>query len=35
MKAAETAAARGHQVTLLEAGDRLGGQVLVAAAAMP
>jgi 2,4-dienoyl-CoA reductase-like NADH-dependent reductase (Old Yellow Enzyme family)/thioredoxin reductase len=35
LKAAETAAARGHQVTLLEAGDRLGGQVLVAAAAMP
>jgi hypothetical protein len=35
LKAAETAAARGHQVTLLEAADRLGGQVLVAAAAMP
>ena len=35
LKAAETAAARGHRVTLVEAADRLGGQVLVAAAAMP
>jgi len=35
LKAAETAALRGHQVTLLEASDQLGGQVLVAAAAMP
>lgn len=35
LKAAETAALRGHRVTLLEATDRLGGQVLVAAAAMP
>lgn len=35
LKAAETAAARGHAVTLVEAGERLGGQVLVAAAAMP
>ena len=35
LKAAETAAARGHQVTLVEASDRLGGEVLVAAAAMP
>jgi pyruvate/2-oxoglutarate dehydrogenase complex dihydrolipoamide dehydrogenase (E3) component len=35
LKAAETAALRGHQVTLLEATGQLGGQVLVAAAAMP
>ena len=35
LKAAETAALRGHRVTLLERDDRLGGQVLVAAAAMP
>lgn len=35
LKAAETAALRGHEVTLLEASDRLGGQVLVAAQAMP
>ncbi len=35
LKAAETAALRGHRVTLVEASDRLGGQVLVAAAAMP
>jgi len=35
LKAAETAALRGHKVTLVEATDRLGGQVLVAAAAMP
>lgn len=35
LKTAETAALRGHRVTLLEASDRLGGQVLTAAAAMP
>jgi 2,4-dienoyl-CoA reductase-like NADH-dependent reductase (Old Yellow Enzyme family)/thioredoxin reductase len=35
LKAAETAALRGHQVTLLEASERLGGAVLTAAAAMP
>lgn len=35
LKAAETAALRGHAVSLVEAGDQLGGQVLVAAAAMP
>lgn len=35
LKAAETAALRGHEVSLLEAQDRLGGQVLTAAAAMP
>lgn len=35
LKAAETAALRGHEVILLEATGRLGGQVLVAAAAMP
>ncbi len=35
LKAAETAALRGHRVTLLERDDQLGGQVLVAAAAMP
>ena len=35
LKAAETAALRGHQVTVLEATGQLGGQVLVAAAAMP
>jgi 2,4-dienoyl-CoA reductase-like NADH-dependent reductase (Old Yellow Enzyme family)/NADPH-dependent 2,4-dienoyl-CoA reductase/sulfur reductase-like enzyme len=35
LKAAETAALRGHDVTLLEASAALGGQVLVAAAAMP
>ena len=34
LKAAETAALRGHEVILLEAAERLGGQVLVAAAAM-
>ena len=30
MKAALTAAERGHRVTLYEAGRRLGGQVLLA-----
>lgn len=35
LKTAETAGLRGHDVTLLERSDRLGGQVLVAAAAMP
>lgn len=35
LKAAETAALRGHDVTLFEAAEQLGGQVLVAAAAMP
>lgn len=35
LKAAETAALRGHRVSLWEATSRLGGQVLVAAAAMP
>ena len=35
LKAAETAALRGHEVILLEATAQLGGQVLVAAAAMP
>lgn len=35
LKAAETAALRGHHVTLVEAADQLGGEVLVAAAAMP
>ena len=35
LKAAETAALRGHEVILLEAAERLGGQVLLAAAAMP
>ncbi len=35
LKAAETAALRGHDVTLIEAQERLGGQVLIAAAAMP
>ena len=35
LKAAETAALGGHEVILLEAAERLGGQVLVAAAAMP
>lgn len=35
LKAAETAALRGHEVTLFEAAEQLGGQVLVAAAAMP
>ena len=35
LKAAETAAARGHQVTVVEAAGQIGGQVLVAAAAMP
>ena len=35
LKAAETAALRGHDVVVVEATDRLGGQVLVAAAAMP
>lgn len=35
LKAAETAALRGHHVTLMEAANQLGGQVLVAAAAMP
>ncbi|MYE68313.1 MAG: NAD(P)-binding protein, partial [Acidimicrobiia bacterium] len=34
LKAAETAALRGHDVVLWEASVRLGGQVLVAAAAM-
>jgi 2,4-dienoyl-CoA reductase-like NADH-dependent reductase (Old Yellow Enzyme family) len=32
MKAAETAAARGHDVTLIERGDRLGGSLLLAGA---
>ena len=31
MKAAEIAARRGHEVTLIEKGDALGGQVLIAA----
>ena len=35
LKAAETAALVGHEVILLEAAEQLGGQVLVAAAAMP
>jgi hypothetical protein len=35
LKAAETAALRGHEVVLFEAAERLGGQVLIAAAAMP
>ncbi len=35
LKAAETAARRGHRVTLFESRDQLGGQVLIAAAAMP
>ncbi|MBM3346966.1 MAG: FAD-dependent oxidoreductase, partial [Betaproteobacteria bacterium] len=35
LKAAETAARRGHAVTLLEASGHLGGQVLIAAKAMP
>ena len=35
LKAAETAAQRGHKVSLWEASDRLGGQVLIAARAMP
>jgi 2,4-dienoyl-CoA reductase-like NADH-dependent reductase (Old Yellow Enzyme family)/thioredoxin reductase len=35
LKAAEAAATRGHRVTLLEATGQLGGQVLVAAAAVP
>jgi hypothetical protein len=35
LKAAEIAALRGHRVTLLEQAGRLGGQVLVAASAMP
>ena len=35
LKAAETAALRGHHVTVIEAADAVGGQVLVAAAAMP
>jgi NADPH-dependent 2,4-dienoyl-CoA reductase/sulfur reductase-like enzyme len=35
LKTAETAALRGHRVTVLEAADRVGGQVLVAASAMP
>ena len=35
LKAAETAALRGHRVTLIESRTQLGGQVLVAAAAMP
>ena len=35
LKAAETAALRGHEVVLVEAAESLGGQVLVAAAAMP
>lgn len=35
LKAAEVAAERGHRVTLVEGADRLGGQVLVAAAAVP
>ena len=30
LKAAETAALRGHEVTLLERGDELGGQILLA-----
>lgn len=35
LKTAETAASRGHTVTLIEAQEQLGGQVLTAAAAMP
>jgi pyruvate/2-oxoglutarate dehydrogenase complex dihydrolipoamide dehydrogenase (E3) component len=35
LKAAETAALRGHHVTLLERTHELGGQVLVAAATVP
>jgi 2,4-dienoyl-CoA reductase-like NADH-dependent reductase (Old Yellow Enzyme family) len=35
LKAAETAALRGHSVTLFEAQQVLGGQVLAAASAMP
>ena len=35
LKAAETAAMRGHEVIVLEAADVLGGAVLTAAAAMP
>jgi 2,4-dienoyl-CoA reductase-like NADH-dependent reductase (Old Yellow Enzyme family)/thioredoxin reductase len=35
LKAAETATLRGHDVILMEATRQLGGQVLVAAAAMP
>lgn len=35
LKAAETAALRGHNVTLIERSHELGGQVLVAAAAVP
>jgi 2,4-dienoyl-CoA reductase-like NADH-dependent reductase (Old Yellow Enzyme family)/thioredoxin reductase len=35
LKTAEVAAERGHHVSLVERSDRLGGQVLVAAAAMP
>lgn len=35
LKAAETAALRGHEVVLFEAAEQLGGQVLVAAATMP
>jgi 2,4-dienoyl-CoA reductase-like NADH-dependent reductase (Old Yellow Enzyme family)/thioredoxin reductase len=35
LKAAETAALRGHAVTLIERTHHLGGQVLVAAAAVP
>jgi NADPH-dependent 2,4-dienoyl-CoA reductase/sulfur reductase-like enzyme len=35
LKTAETAAQRGHRVTLLEATGELGGQVLTAARAMP
>lgn len=35
LKAAEVAAERGHRVSLLEATDRLGGEVLTAASAMP